>query len=834
MGIKIRKTFLLTSICVFFCFKLNAQDQQSLKTVLVQIEEQFAINFNYAEDAVKDIVITTPKQSQSLDTILQYLQNETGLVFIKMSENVVLIQVKNDLSLCGYLRDKDTNTPIPFATIKSLNISTITDDNGFFNITVANENNIIEIRHIGYKTMEQSLKDFKQTKCSDVFLQPDIEVLSEIVLSNYIVNGITKINDGSFKIDFKNFDILPGLIDTDVLQAVQAFPGIISSNETVSNINIRGGTNDQNLILWDGIKMYQSGHFFGLISMYNPQITERVYLKKNGTGSDYTDGVSGSILMETAEKVNTEFKGNIGVNLIDVNGFVDVALSSKSSIQVAARKSISDIVQTPLYKAYFDRISQDTELVSTTSIVNSDQEFNFYDTSLRWIYNISDKDELRVNFINVANQLKFNESALIDVQSTSKESSLSQNSIAAAIHYKRQWNTNFSSDIHVYETDYKLKSINVNILDSQRFLQENKISETSIKLNTNYAISEHLNLLNGYQFVETQITNLDDVDLPVFRILISEVVRTHGLYSEVNYKSPNKNTSLNGGLRYNYIGKLKKSILEPRLSFNQRLSDHFSLEVLAEFKHQNTSQIINFQNDFLGVEKRRWQLSNDIDIPILRSKQISTGLSFSKKGWLLSLDGYYKFIDGITSQSQGFQNQYQFIRANGSYDVKGLDMLLRKQFKTFNTWLSYAYMSNNYTFNSLESNPFPSNLDITHAIAFGAAYSKNQLKISSGLNWHSGNPTTRPVPNNDIINNAVNFGPTNTSSVRDYLRLDVSATYDFYLGQTTKANIGLSIWNLLDRENQINNFYRINNDVVNETIQRSLGITPNLSFRVYF
>lgn len=59
------------------------------------------------------------------------------------------------------------------------------------------------------------------------------------------------------------FGILPGLIEPDILQTVQALPGIKSIDETVSDINVRGGTNDQNLILWNGIKMYQSGHFLG-------------------------------------------------------------------------------------------------------------------------------------------------------------------------------------------------------------------------------------------------------------------------------------------------------------------------------------------------------------------------------------------------------------------------------------------------------------------------------------------------------------------------------------------------------------------------------------------
>ena len=127
-------------------------------------------------------------------------------------------------------------------------------------------------------------------------------------ISNYITKGINKLNDGSFNINIEDFEILPGLIDADVLRSVQAFPGIMSVSETVSNINIRGGSHDQNLILWDNIKMYQSGHFFGLISMYNPQITQTVSLFKNGTSTQFSDGVSGTIAMYTKNKLNKTLK----------------------------------------------------------------------------------------------------------------------------------------------------------------------------------------------------------------------------------------------------------------------------------------------------------------------------------------------------------------------------------------------------------------------------------------------------------------------------------------------------------------------------------------------
>tara|TARA_R110002033_G_scaffold57314_3_gene106412 strand:+ start:13992 stop:16286 length:2295 start_codon:yes stop_codon:yes gene_type:complete len=683
-----------------------------------------------------------------------------------------------------------------------------------FTYTLTNDNMVLVIA----KTTRQKLQE-----------------LSEVMVSGYIVKGINKLKNGTFEIDISDFDILPGLIDTDVLQAVQAFPGIQSSNETVSNINIRGGTHDQTLILWDDIKMYQSGHFFGLISMFNPQITQRVSLTKNGSATEFTDGISGTIAMQTDREVSKKIKGNLGINFIDANGFADVPISKKSSLQVAARKSISDFTETPTYINFFERISQDTEVENNAmDIINSDKTFDFYDVSFRWLYNISSKEKLRVNFINVANQLVFNENTMVNSVEDSRESSLTQNSIAGAIAYSRIWNSKWQTTIEAYETDYKLKSINANVLDEQRFLQENIVSETSIKLKLKNKITDGLQWQNGYHFVETKITNLDDVNNPVFRNLVSEVVRTHGVFSEVSCKSKDRNTNLITGLRYNYINKFRKHLLEPRLSFFHKFLDNFSVEFLGEFKHQNTSQVINFQNDFLGVEKRRWQLSDENEIPVIKSKQVSLGFSFNKSDWLISAEGYYKKVKGITTQSQGFQNQYEFVKTSGNYEVKGIDFIVRKQFDKFNSWLSYAYMDNDYTFNSLPENNFPNNFDVTHAVTFGTNYTADHLKISAGFNWNSGRPKTNPVTGNEIIDNAINYEATNTSQLQEYFRVDVSALYDFKLIKTITANIGLSIWNLLDKKNTINSFYRLNNSVIEEVNQHSLGRTPNVVFRVNF
>ncbi len=619
------------------------------------------------------------------------------------------------------------------------------------------------------------------------------------------------------------------------MQTILALPGILSVDETISNINIRGGANDENLILWDGIKMYQSGHFFGLISAFNPYLTKEVTLMKNGTYANFTDGVSGTILMFSDDELSQKFKTEIGVNLINADVLLDIPIGKKSSVQVSARRSINDLVETTTYKQYFEKAFQNTDVFSKSDrVIISDDKFSFYDVNVKWLYNFTKKDKIRVNLLTFSNNLFFVENTLIRDEEISRENSISQNNLAASVFYNRIWNDKFSTEFQVYTTKYDLESTNFNKLGLQRLIQENEIIESSIKLDTKYVLNDSFTWYNGYQFVETGVTNIQDVDNPLFRSVVKEVIRLHGLSSQFGYQSSNGNTKARIGMRLSYIEKFNVFLIEPRLSFNQQFLNNFTVEILGEFKHQTTTQVINFQEDFLGVENRRWLLVNNDDIPIIKGKQVSVGLNFNKNKWLISAEGYYKFVDGITSQSQGFQNQYQFVKTTGSYAVFGADFLINKRFENFSTWLSYSYAENNYTFEELEEVTFPNNLDIRHSVTLASSYSFKNLKISGGLNWRTGKPTTQPIEDNEIIGDKINYQPANSSRLADYMRVDISAQYNFNISEKVKAHAGISVWNVLNKENIINNYYILTNRGVEEIVQNSLALTPNVSFRVVF
>ncbi|MEM7487046.1 MAG: TonB-dependent receptor, partial [Bacteroidota bacterium] len=187
-----------------------------------------------------------------------------------------------------------------------------------------------------------------------------------------------------------------------------------------------------------------------------------------------------------------------------------------------------------------------------------------------------------------------------------------------------------------------------------------------------------------------------------------------------------------------------------------------------------------------------------------------------------------------------FQNQNQFNGEIGSYTIKGLEFLINKKGKKYSSWLSYTFNDNNYNFSTIVPNGFPNNLDIRHTIVLAGTYTFKNLKLGLGINYRTGKPFTEPEDDNLALDTSVfpariNYKSPNSSRLPQYLRADASAIYKFRLGRGINANVGVSILNIANRKNTLDKYYRVTEDDEIETVENiSLGITPNISFRVNF
>lgn len=670
------------------------------------------------------------------------------------------------------------------------------------------------------------------------FLVPTKEELNQVLIPIFLTSGLQKSIDGSTILNTKKFGILPGLTEPDVLQSIQTLPGVESTNESVANINIRGGTNDQNLMLWDNIKMYHSGHFFGQISAYNPNLTNKVVVTKNGTSAEYSDGVSSTVNMTTNNEIKNTISGGAGINLISGDAFVEIPLAKNLEIDLSARHSITDYINTPTYNNYYKKSFQDTEIKTDNSDKSANSDFYFYDYTAKILYDLNDKHQFRANLIGITNNLNYSENN--SDQSKSKTSSLSQKNIGYGGNWKAQWTDKFSTQLSSYFSKYTINADDYRIATDQLLTEANEVIETATKLNLNYNFNERIRFLAGYQINETGMLNQTRVSTPFYSSTKKDVLLNHALYTETEYN--NKNTYLRLGMRLNYFQKFDKLLFEPRINFRQQLFNSLALKLEGEFKNQTSTQIIDFEDDFLGVEKRRWQLVNNKDIPIAKSKQGSIGFEFQKNNWNAELTGFYKIVDGITAFNQGFYNSFQSRNAHGSYTDKGIEFLINKTTQKYSTWLSYTFSNNNYFFESFTPSTFPNNVDIRHSVTLGFNYNiLNNLKISIGGIWRNGQPYTKPVDGNETVqsdnNTFVNYGAPNSLNLDNFFRVDTSLSYNFNFNSTIKATFRAGIINLTNEKNNINRYYKVDTNDAEKTIEvnnRSLAFTPNVSFRIHF
>ena len=250
-----------------------------------------------------------------------------------------------------------------------------------FDIKLSYNSELIDSFLISFQSDEASLQDIfsaieEQTNIEFdkvdkryyiIKKQPKVDLsktqqLDEILISEYLTTGIREGQDKSITVSPKELGILPGLTEPDVLQSIQLLPGVQSPTETASGLYVRGGTPDQNLILWDGIKMYNSGHFFGTISAFNPYITDEIKLFKSGTKARYGNRVSSVIDISSDNKIPESIKGGFGFNMTHIDAYFKAPISKKVAILVSGRRSFTEIFNTATFKNLAKRVFQNTKI----------------------------------------------------------------------------------------------------------------------------------------------------------------------------------------------------------------------------------------------------------------------------------------------------------------------------------------------------------------------------------------------------------------------------------------------------------------------------------------
>lgn len=841
-------------------------NQKPLKEVLIDVEEKSQLLFSYSEEVIKLKTITLVNNSINETQLLTELRNQTQLNFEKVSNNQIIITVPA-IDICGYLLDAETKDTLPFASIlvNGTSKGTTTNDDGFFQLENVSQEASILIQYIGYSNKTIDAFQLKNKNCQKIFLQLGAESLQEVILvSDYLTTGIDRNIDGSLTINNNKLNILPGMVEPDVLQSLQLVPGISSLDESAADIQIRGGSPDQNLIYFDGIKMYNTGHFFGMISAINPYIVKQSKIFKGGASPEYGDRISGVIDISSDKEVPTVTNAGVGLNGTHADAFIKTSLSKDIGIIASARRSYTDLLRTPTFYAISKKVFQNTKIGGSGFTEDDDdfsenlgnEEFFFYDGSLKLIYQPSENDNITVSGLFAKNDLDF---SVIDDEDSVSDKLIVQKQ-GASISWQgtklNKWQHSLKGYYSNLDTDYNNKFIE-DLLLEQENLRKNTVEDYGLDFNLTYNISETHAVKGGYQFSNANVfyqlyrnelddndIDPDDDDIPLpsntrdFNVKNDATNQSHSVYAEYLHTAKNK-SFISLGIRGSHYSLIDDFYFEPRINAEYPLSKKLRLKLSAEKRYQPISQLVEFEDVKLRLQDHLWTLSENQKTPILESTQFTGGVLINTNGWTLDLDGYLKRIEGLTSFTNGFTNAAEEF-SEGKSDIIGLDVLVRKKINNYHVWLGYTFNDIAYTFPEIQKQSFRGNNDISHNFRISNTYKVEDWEISLGWMYRSGSPFT---PTDDFDSDSkLKFGVINSQGLPDYHRLDASVLYNFKSSKKDnfRGTIGASLQNIYARQIPISVSYRIEKnddnqtDEINRIQQLSLGFTPNITFRLYF
>lgn len=880
----------MKQLCAIFLFLVcaisNAQNKDynyqntPLVNVIKEVEKEYKISFSYANDLIQDKVITLTVSQLTLSELLIILEAQTSLTFDKISDKQIIIAPKKgNNKICGYVLDAKTRMPIPFAIINNdKNQQVTTDINGFFTISQTTTNRFTA-NSLGYDKKEFA----GSSNCTQIYLTAGTESLEAVIISGYITNGIDRNKDGSISVDTKRLGILPGLLNADISQSIQLIPGISTLDESATGIQIRGGSPDQNLILYDNIKLYNTGHFYGMFSLFNPFAAQSASIFRSGTSASYGDRISGIIDISSGDEIPEKTNGGFEIDGLAVNGYVKTPLSDKAALYVFARRSYPDVWKTPTYISYADKIFTnfgvardingnvlDLETDDDFNRESSTNDFDFADVNAKVVLKPNENNTLSIGGLYTRNRLDFNfmggDELLID--------SLITKNKGVSFEWKHTTSDKQKEKLTVYFSEYNSFYQNNEIKDetgddipelAEVNIRQNDIVDVGANFSLTRNLSDSQKITAGYQLSYTDldviIRKINPIDDEIEDSGQSDTNLKNALFGEYTFTFKN-NAFLNAGVRFVHYNSVDRFLVEPRINFEYPLNDRFRIKTAIERRNQPISQLIEFNHTELRLENNLWRLSDDNQYPLLSSNQVSGGILYSHKNLNVDIDAYYKELEGLTTFTNGFSNPLENLE-EGESTIKGLDVLLKYRWNNYKIWAGYTFNDITFKFPNLQGNSkFPGNNDITHAFRISNTLKVDKWQFSLGWQIRSGKPIT-PV-NSYVIEidadgenaGVVDFGPINSERLPAFHRLDASVLYDFNI-KKLRAQVGVSVLNLYNRVKPINLIYKAERKplddggiaipgttgstpeelevILEQVIQRfSLGITPNVSFKIFF
>jgi len=769
-------------------------------------------------------------------------------------------------TISGVVISGDNQERLPFSDIiiKGTNQGTSTNVDGFFSlIDVPEDSLILQIFYVGYSTKELRIEagnlDVKNLK---IELQSGVQ-LGEVVVSSKsykVMNASEGVS--TIQISPAQLSLLPNVGEVDIFRSLQLLPGVSGSNESSSGLYVRGGTPDQNLVLLDGMTVYNVDHFFGFFSAFNADAVKDVQLFKGAFPAKYGGRLS-SVVDLTGKTGNpTKVQGNVGLNLLNARAGIQIPLFKKGSFSIYGRRSYTDIIRSGVYNKIFDVFTQTENPpdIDGLEINTIEPDFYFFDLNSKLSYSPTEKDVVALSYYSGADHLvELNEvrlergenpTILIELDVDEKND---WGNKGFSGKWSRQWNPKLYSNFLLANSNYfskydravdilvSLVEQDTVVLDTENLtFEDNDVNDLTVRLDFEY----QLNSRHKLEFGGT--STLAEVD---YQFIRDDTLSILDLQQEASFTAvyvsdtwtPISRLYITAGLRTTYYDIDDKFYWAPRFSFQYNLTKKISLKGGYGKHYQFVNRIVN-ENVTEG-SRDFWLLADDDLVKVSSAEHFVLGVGYETDNYIFDVEAYRKELGNLSEFSLRFQRDdidldKLFFSGNGY--AEGIEFLFQKKKGDYTGWVTYTLAQVRNNFPELNNGfEFSALHDQRHEFKTVHSYEWEKFRLAATFVFGSGKPFTEPSGQYSVelldgrTFNYISVGAKNASRLPAYHRLDLSVHYlTDYKG--LDIDVGLSIFNFYDRQNVWYREYDFTQapPVISEV--RYLGLTPNLSVDLKF
>jgi ferric enterobactin receptor len=773
-------------------------------------------------------------------------------------------------TISGQVIDGNSKERLPYANvmIKGRKIGTQTNLEGFFLLrNVPDTLCSLQVTYMGYFPIEIPID--QQTKITGMLVkmrQTSINVEGVTVTAAQSNLIKTEATPSLTTLSPTQISTLPSVGQVDIFRSIQLLPGIAATNDGSSGLYVRGGTPDQNLILFDGMTVYHVDHFFGFFSAFNPDAIKDVQVYKGAFPAKYGGRLSSVIDMVGKTGNPEEIHGVAGLSLLSGNATLEGPLLGGSFL-VSVRRSYNDIIASGTYNTIYKlltgsdapKASNEPQMGGRFGNSVSQQETPtsaFLDLNAKYSYTIASKYILSASYYKSTDDYDLSRQSSTQnvpgfgtgIQTPSRSNNTQQGNSGASVKLFAQWDDDFFSNIILAYNGYTSKytsSMGSQGSNATQFStdEDNHIDDMNFSADNVWRLTSAHELGFGFQVSQTKVkyslSGLNSSSDTQNIIGLNQQGWLGAAYIQDKWILSERFT-MTGGLRCNYFSQTNSWYVEPRLSSSYELTENISLKAAFGIHHQFVNRILN--ENVTEASRDFWILADNSLAP---SKAIHTvaGVAWENEAFVFNIEGFYKDMSNLVEFTQRFRREaldlYTFLSGDGR--VKGVECLLQKKSGFWNGWISYTLSKAEKRYTELNDGQyFPAENDQTHELKIvGNVDLGSDWNVSATFIYATGKPYTAPISQyslvllNSTINNYTHISGKNSYRLPDYHRLDLSVSKKFRL-ESSSLNVGVSLFNVYNHTNISYYEYDLNSQPIIITKVTGLGFLPSVFIQYEF